>query len=49
MSTPMYDLPKHLAMGVDKNGGGPCDPPDPEYVKTICWCGEEGCKKYETN
>jgi len=39
-------LPKHLPIGVDKNGQGPVSERDPEFVRLECWCGEKNCKKY---
>lgn len=38
MSTPMYDLPEHLLMGLNVNGDGPVDEDDPEFLEWGCWC-----------
>lgn len=43
MSTPMYDLPDHLQMGVDKFGRGPVMEDDPEFSHYGCWCGNPDC------
>jgi hypothetical protein len=39
MSSPMYDTPEHLPIGVNAAGHGPVLEDDPEYDRTICWCG----------
>jgi hypothetical protein len=45
VSTPMYEIPEHLAMPINGAGQGP--ETDPELVTdTVCWCGEEGCQKW---
>ena len=44
MSAPMFDLPEHLAMPVDKNGDGPADGAD--IYRIVCWCGKFGCVEY---
>lgn len=43
MSTPMYDLPEHLPIGINKDGQGPVAEDDPEFDRIICWCGDAGC------
>ena len=40
----MFDIPEHLPMGVNKDGQGPVDEGDPEYDRTVCWCGKTGCE-----
>jgi hypothetical protein len=47
MSTPMWDLPEHLEIAVDRNGDGPAEGDD--IVGTMCWCGIEGCTRYLEN
>jgi hypothetical protein len=46
MSTPMYDVPEHFPIGVNSDGNGPYDGID---ARIVCWCGTEGCKKYDQN
>jgi hypothetical protein len=41
MSTPMWDMPDHLAIPVDELGNGPADEAD--TVATACWCGNWEC------
>lgn len=45
MSTPMYDLPDHLWIGLTSKDRGPVDPDEPEFDHWGCWCGEENCDK----
>lgn len=47
MSTPMYDLPEHLWMGVNRDGEGPVSEREPDFWDYVCWCGEPGCTKPE--
>ena len=47
MSTPMFEIPEHVSIGVNKQGQGPVDEADPEYDRTVCWCGVLGCRKFE--
>ena len=47
MSTPMYDLPDHMKIGVTKDGNGPVDDQDPDFDHYACWCGKPGCQKYK--
>ena len=43
LSTPMYEVPEHLPIPINSDGGGP--ETDPELVVDIvCWCGEIGCQ-----
>ena len=44
MSTPMYEMPKHMAMPVDADGRGPVPVHEAHDVK--CWCGVDGCTEY---
>lgn len=46
MSTPMYDLPEHVAIGVNAEGLGPVMEDDPEFDHYTCWCGDEECARY---
>lgn len=42
MSTPMFDVPEHLMIPVNKDGQGPAD--ENETVGMACWCGgKEDC------
>lgn len=41
MSTPMYELPEHLLMGVDKDGNGPVGFGEEDHW--ACWCGDPRC------
>ena len=44
MSTPMYDLPEHLEMGLTVDGYGPVlSEDDPDFDHWGCWCGTPGC------
>lgn len=36
MSTPMYDVPEHFPIPVNKDGQGPAEPD--EAVALVCWC-----------
>lgn len=38
---------KHYPIGVNADGQGPVLPEDPDYARTVCWCGEEGCEAYK--
>ena len=38
MSTPMYDIPEHVPLGVDENGDGPTPATDPRFDHFTCWC-----------
>lgn len=50
MSTPMYDLPEHLRMGLTKDGQGPVlSEEDPDFDHYGCWCGTPGCEKWKIN
>lgn len=42
----MIDLPEHYPIGVNANGDGPVMEDAPEYDRTVCWCGVEGCVEY---
>lgn len=37
MASPMFEIPEHLPIPVDKNGDGPADPAS--TVAWACWCG----------
>jgi hypothetical protein len=39
-------LPTHIAMDVNADGDGPLDRDDPSFNRTVCWCGDDGCRKY---
>ena len=39
MSTPMFDVPDHTPIGVDCFGNGPVSEDDPDFCRTVCWCG----------
>ena len=43
MSTPMFELPEHLRMGVTAEGQGPVCEDEPEFDHWTCWCGEPDC------
>lgn len=43
----MYDMPEHFPMDVDVDGNGPVQRHDPRYARTVCWCGQDGCRKFE--
>jgi hypothetical protein len=44
MSSPMFDIPVHLAMPVNAKGQGP--ETDPALVaKVVCWCGDRWCRR----
>lgn len=47
MSTPMYDLPEHLKIGVNIDGDGPVEESEPGFHHYVCWCGRPGCTLYE--
>lgn len=47
MSSPMYDMPEHLIMGVNAKGCGPVDYDEDDFDHYECWCGDRTCKKYE--
>lgn len=38
---------KHYPIGVNSDGQGPVMPGDPDYRRTVCWCGKEGCEEYK--
>lgn len=46
MSSPMWEIPDHVPIGIDALGRGPVDETDPRYERTVCWCGDEGCQLY---
>lgn len=39
MSTPMFDEPFHVAIGVNFDGNGPVDRNHPDYAGEVCCCG----------
>ena len=41
------DLPVHLSIGVNKEGQGPVDEASPDYDRTVCWCGDDECRRYK--
>lgn len=41
MSTPMYDLPEHLAFPVDIEECGPAEGDDVDHY--VCWCWDKDC------
>lgn len=41
MSSPMFEIPKHLPYPVDADGKGPSSPED--TVRIVCWCDEVDC------
>lgn len=47
VSSPMYDLPEHLKIGVTVNGEGPVEPPSLAFDHWACWCGRPGCTLYD--
>lgn len=38
---------KHYPIGVNADDQGPVMPDDPDYARTVCWCGTEGCEEYK--
>lgn len=43
MSTPWFELPEHLKMGVTEAGLGPVCEGEPEFHHWACWCGDPQC------
>lgn len=41
MSSPMYDVPEHLIIPVNRDGDGPV--PDAEFDHYDCWCADPKC------
>ncbi len=46
MSTPMFDIPTHLKMGVNAQGQGPVMEDEPDFDHYECWCGDGTCDLY---
>lgn len=42
MSSPMYDLPEHFLIPVNKDGDGPAEEQD--TVDYVCACGDPECE-----
>lgn len=42
----MPDLPEHCGIGINLNGEGPVAEDDPDWVETVCWCGDATCRKW---
>lgn len=47
MTSPMFDLPEHLRMGLNKYDQGPVEENSPEFDHWGCWCGNADCQEYE--
>jgi hypothetical protein len=42
----MFELSEHFPIGVNRNGDGPVDENEPDYLKTVCWCADPDCRKH---
>ena len=47
MTSPMFDLPEHMTMGLTKDGNGPCFEGEPEFDHWGCWCGDPLCRRWQ--
>lgn len=47
MSMPMYDLPKHLRMGFNRDDKGPVEENSVEFDHWGCWCGDQDCQEVD--
>lgn len=46
MSTPMFDLPDHLRIGLNSRDQGPVEENDGDFNHFGCWCGDPACEEY---
>ena len=49
MSTPMYDMPEHVRMGLTVDNLGPVMEWESDFDHWGCWCGRPNCREWEAN